>query len=255
MITFKSLGRMGRLGNQMFQIAGTIGIATKNGHPFCFPKWQNIDHKDRFGSNEEIDVQQFFENPLPELVDLPYKYRWIDWGYHDVRLNDGAYDLCGHFQSEKYFSHCKDLIRHYFRMKDEYPQNDYVAVHYRAGDYIDDQNAYHPRCSSEYYEAAVKQFPEGTKYLIFSDDIEAAKKVFGKWGWIMNGDTVNKDYIDDFKMMKSCKSFITANSSYSLMAAILGDHPEKKIVCPKKWFGDVAGINGNDCYPQNAIVL
>lgn len=250
MITCKSLGRMGRFANQMFQIAGIIGIATKNNHPFCFPKWENIDHKERFGSNEPVDLYNYFLNPLPDYVDLPYQYRWIDWGYHEVSLGDGAYDLCGHFQSEKYFSHCMDLVRHYLRMKDEPEQNDYVAIHYRAGDYIDDPNAYHPRCTIDYYKQAIELFPN-ERFLVFSDDLNRAKEMFGDKVTY----SVSTNYLTDFALMKKCKSFITANSSYSLMAAILGEHSEKKIVCPKKWFGDVAGITGKDCYPENTIVL
>lgn len=249
---------MGRFANQMFQIAGIIGIATKNNHHYCFPKWENIDHKERFGSNEPVDLYNYFLNPLPDYVDLPYQYRWIDWGYHDVNLGDGAYDLCGHFQSEKYFAHCIDLVRHYFRMKDEPEQNDFVAIHYRAGDYIDDPNAYHPRCSLEYYTKAIELFPN-SKFMVFSDDWEKISNMFvSVYGSDPKGERfiyVSGDYLTSFKMMKKCKSFITANSSYSLMAAILGEHPEKKIVCPKKWFGDVAGITGKDCYPENAIII
>jgi hypothetical protein len=250
MLTCKSLGHMGRMANQMFQISGVIGIATKNNHPYCFPKWENTDHKERFGSNEPVDLYNYFLNPLPDYVDLPYQYRWIDWGYHDVSLSDGAYDLCGHFQSDKYFSHCIDLIKHYFRMKDEYPQNDYVAIHYRAGDYQEGENVYHPRCTMSYYETAMNLFPNES-FLVFTDDYDKATEMFGAKVKYAKG----KDYIDDFKMMKSCKSFITANSSYSVMAAILGEHEEKKIVCPKKWFGECAGITFDGMYPQNAIVL
>jgi hypothetical protein len=236
----------------MFQIAGTIGIATKNNHPYCFPEWINYDHKERFGSGEEIEVHKFFENKLPALADLNYQYMWINWGYHDVRLGDGSFDLAGHFQSDKYFAHCIDVVRYYFRMKDEYPANDYVAVHYRSGDYIDDPNAYHPRCSKEYYQQAMSLFP-GSTFLLFSDDTDRAIELVSEFGNVEVAK--GKDYIDDFKLMKSCKHFITANSSYSLMAAILGEAEDKKIVCPKRWFGPTAGINGDDCYPKNAIVI
>lgn len=37
MFTFKKLGRYGRIGNQMFQIASTIGIAIKHNDTFAFP--------------------------------------------------------------------------------------------------------------------------------------------------------------------------------------------------------------------------
>lgn len=250
MLTFANLGRLGRFANGMFQIAGTIGIAKANGYDFSFPEWENYDHKN-FNSEEDIDVQKYFVNPLPVCND-PDKFpsRWVDWGYHGLNFPDNI-SLNGHFQAPKYFMHCIDTVKHYFTMKDEPEQNDYIAIHYRAGDYTEGKDTYHPRQTKEYYEKAMAEFP-GEKFILFSDDTAG-------WCQMMNIDVMEisqgKDYIEDFRLMKRCKSFITANSSFSLMAAILGDHPEKKIVCPKLWFGAVAGINGDDCYPENAIVL
>ena len=39
MITYLNLGNYGRLGNQLWEIASTVGIATKNEHDFIFPNW------------------------------------------------------------------------------------------------------------------------------------------------------------------------------------------------------------------------
>jgi len=39
------------------------------------------------------------------------------------------------------------------------------------------------------------------------------------------------------------------------MAALLGTHPGKKIVMPRKWFGSQAGITFDTLYPENAIIL
>lgn len=122
---------------------------------------------------------------------------------------------------------------------------------YRGGDYTDDPNAYHPRCTNEYYAKAMLQFPFATTFVIFTDDKEAAIKIFGTEQLYMNG-----NYLEDFKVMKRCKSFICANSSYSLFAAILGAHPEKKIVCPSRWFGPPAAhLNVPEIYPEGAIII
>jgi hypothetical protein len=43
--------------------------------------------------------------------------------------------------------------------------------------------------------------------------------------------------MEDFALMKKCKHFIIANSSFSAMAALLADQPGKIVVSPKKWFG------------------
>jgi hypothetical protein len=248
MITFRQLGRYGRFANGLFQIAGTIGIATKKGYSYAFPKWVNHDHRN-FSETEEIDVQKYFVNELPYADDLErFPEMFIHWGYHGFDIPDN-HSLVGHFQAPRYFAHCMDAIRYYFRMKDEPEQNEFIAIHLRGKDYYEGADNYHPQCTKEYYDKAMALFP-GEKFLIFTDDREAAAKRFEGIEY------AEGNYIEDFRLMKRCKSFITSNSSYSLMAALLGEHPEKIIVCPSLWFGTQAGgMTGNDCYPENAIVI
>ena len=250
MITSTSIskGGLGRFGNQLFTIAGVIGIATKSGQPFGFGEWKNYDNA-LFG-DEVTDFSEVFENPLPDDRGLSfYEYGYF-WGYRDINLPQGNWSINAHMQSPKFFDHCIDTIRHYFRMKDEPAQNEYVAVHYRAGDYIDDVKAYHPRQPKEYYERAAAHF-EAEKFIVFSDDVHRAKEMF-PWA----SDYSCGSYLDDFKLMKKCKSFIIANSSFSAMAAILGEHPEKKVVAPKLWFCEQAnGLSAEDLYDKNWIVI
>lgn len=251
MITFAQLGKYGRLGNGMFQIASTIGIARRFGYQFAFPEWKNHDHKTRFGSEEDIDIQKYFLNPLP-VTDDPGKFpdHSMQWGYRGGYIPDNV-SLSGHMQSERYFKHCEQDIRHYFRMRAEFSQNDYCAIHVRLGDYDDN---YHPRLGMEYYGKAMEQFPEDTRFLIFSDDRDAAREMFKK-GFVFAGE----NYMQDFKMMRSCKSFIIGNSTFSWWPAWLGEHPEKKVIAPSNWFGPSWGScykeMSKDIYAENWIVI
>lgn len=252
MITSLNIGRYGRFANALWQIAGTIGIARKSGQNFAFPLFRNWDHLERFGSAEDIDCYKHFENELPRTPNIGFEHRYVHWGYHDVYLPVGNWDIGGHLQSPAYFLHCMDEVRHYMRMKGEV-ENDFVAVHWRAGDYQQGKNSYHPRLEMDYYSKAFEQFPKNTDFLIFSDDIEGAKKMFGQKDNIFYSE--GTDYIQDFRLMKRCKGFICANSSYSVMAAVLSEAKDKTIVCPSLWFGPVAGINGSDIYPKGAIII
>lgn len=239
----------------MFQIAGTIGLARKYGYAYGFPQWKNYDHLERFGSSEDIDLQKYFQNPLPQLDAIGYPEFTVEWGYRaNLRIPDNV-SLFGHFQSEKYFSHCKDIIQHYFTMKDEPELQDVCAVHVRLGDYDDH---YHPRLKRDYYLKAMALFPEGQQFVIFSDDQDGAYEITKDTGFAI-GQSGFTNYIDDFRFMKSCKHFITGNSSYSLMAAILGRHPDKRIICPSNWWGPGWGPNHKelckDVYPENAIII
>lgn len=258
LVTFSQLGRYGRFANAAFQIASTIGIARRNNFDFAFPLFINHHHRDAFGSTEDVDLYKHFVNPLPVYDGPVLPERFVDWGYHDVILTESV-SLSGHMQSAKYFNHCLEEIKHYFRMKDESPQNDYVAVHYRAGDYSDGEG-YHPRMTMDYYLKAFEHFPEGpTKYLVFSDDMEAAQKMFNEFDnrlpWEIEF-SIGNDYIQDFKLMKRCKSFIIGNSSFSAMAALLGEHPAKRVIAPRPWFGkSYTSIDGEDIYDSGWTVI
>lgn len=245
MITFSQLGRYGRFANGLFQIAGVIGIATKSGQPFSFPQFINWDHKERFGSTEDVELYKFFENELPAVPALHFEARYIHWGYHDVYLPAGNWDLSGHFQSFRYFEHCEDVVRHYLKMKPlcEPLEPGTCAVHWRAGDYIPDPGAYHPRMPISYYREAMARV-NCSRFVVFSDDIKAAKLMFGSDVEYAEGN----DYITDFYLMTTADHFIIANSSYSAMAAWLSGCDQRNVVSPtgQSWFGPVAGINGDD---------
>lgn len=245
-VTCNTIGHYGRWANMLYQVAGVIGIARRNGFDFAFPLLINHDHKERFGSAEDCDVYKYFVNPLPVYDGPTLPDHPVQWGYHDVKL-DRSVSLSGHFQSEKFFEHAIDEVKWYLRMKDEYPQNDYCAIHVRRGDYDD---AYHPRVPESYYREAMKHVVG--PYRVFSDDIAACKEMFGSDVEYSEG----RDYLDDFKLMKASARFVIGNSSYSAMAAILGEHPDKQVVAPRPWFGPrYAQITGEDIYSPTWKVI
>jgi hypothetical protein len=252
-VTFNQLGRYGRLGNQMFQIAATIGIARRNNYKFAFPFWKNYDHLERFGSTEDIDTQKYFVNHLPLYTGPKIVHEnFVHWGYWPIRLTGNNISLTGHMQSEKYFLHCQDEVRHYFKMKDEYQPNDFCALHVRLGDYDDN---YHPRLKMDYYARAMDMMPKGTKFLVFSDGLdEAIKMIVDHFGIAWAKDNIEPyagsgaGYMDDFKFMKSCKHFIIGNSTFSWWPAWLSQRRDKKVIAPANWFGSVANLSSKDIY-------
>lgn len=246
-VTFANLGRYGRLANQMYQIAGTIGVARRNGFDFGFPPWRNFDHAERFNSTEDIDVQKHFLNPLPLYAGPALPDRFVQWGYEEVNL-DQSVSLSGHMQSFKFFDHCFEEVKFYLRMVEEPPLQPVCAIHLRLGDY--DGN-YHLRLGMNYYEAAMREFGSEQKFLVFSDDIPGARNLFGARAEYSEG----RDYLQDLRLMKRCEHFIIGNSSYSAIAAVLGEAPGKRVIAPDPWFGAVAGITGRDIYNDDWKVI
>jgi hypothetical protein len=256
MITFKQLGRYGRLGNQMFQIASTIGIANMSNNKFSFPYWRNYDAIERFQTNEDIDMQRYFVNALP-LIDESINFvdYSMNWGYHDTRFDANTnMNLIGHMQSEKYFEHCQDEVRHYLTLKK--PETYYhpiengnnVAIHLRLGDY---EGNYHPIMTRDYYLSAIDIMKSNglNNFYVFSDEIDKAKSVFEG---IENVSFVNGvGTMEDLYTMQLCSHFIIANSTYSWWGAWLSQNKNKIVIAPKRWFGEVAGISSEDLYCKN----
>jgi hypothetical protein len=256
MLTFNELGRYGRLGNQMFQIASTIGIATRHGYEFGFPAWKNYDAKERFNSKEDIDIQQYFKNPLP-LCEKKERVHFVDWGYHRLNLEDNI-SLAGHLQSEKYFLHCKDLVRHYFELKEQKVRiNDkFCSVHIRLGDY---DNNYHPRLGLEYYLKAfeIMRKKRVNQFFVFSDEADKAFELF-RYREIKEGEITivpTGTTFEDFNTMVGFQNHIIGNSTFSWWAAWLSNCPPQNVIAPRNWFGEVANLSSEDIYCEGWTVL
>jgi len=102
--TFREIGHRGRLGNQLFEIAGTIGIAVKHGFDYFFPPWKPGR---RF-------IHELPTRPMRELRRIPTypPARWMKEPY-DIHI-EGTTNFAAHFESIDWFRHCQDLIRWQF---------------------------------------------------------------------------------------------------------------------------------------------
>ena len=69
MIGFNHLGRLGRLGNQMFQYAALRGIADKQGVNYCFPFHQDaVD--DGLGNPNRTELFDCFDMETVSLLNI-----------------------------------------------------------------------------------------------------------------------------------------------------------------------------------------
>ena len=216
------------LGNQMFQVASTIGIAEKNNQWWTLPKWNHP-----FAHEFPCDDTEGFE------------IRRVAWGYRDMRVS-GDVALRGYMQSEKYFLHCEDMIREMFTFKDSVyvEEGDFISVHVRRGDYNPEHLVW---LDTDYYDRALSVLPDLPIY-VFTDDIEAAQSL------------ILADYyftgapFTDFQRMTKAKYHIIANSSFSWWAAWLSD--AEAVVAPSQWFGiKKAKWETKDLIPEDWIIV
>lgn len=144
------------------------------------------------------------------------------------------FDIDYYYQDERFFKDHSEAIRVLFS-GDIPPLSDYVAIHVRRGDYVGNP-FYVDLLATDYYERAMKEFPEDTKFMVFSDDIDWCMKqpIFENCEF-----SFEENEIDDLNLMAACKGHIIANSSFSWWGAWLHPrYPDNKVIAPKSWYSD-----------------
>lgn len=226
---------MGGLGNYMFQIAAAYSYSLRNNKVAIF----DLENARKVHKHIETYSGNIFSKINTCGIPYDIKLKVImetGFSYKELPTLEGNVTLNGYFQSEKYFidfeKEIKDLFR--FKVAGLNPAGE-CSIHVRRGDYLNLPN-HHPVQDMKYYNEAISKFEEGTKFLIFSDDMDWCKNEFisGTYEYIfVEG---NNDYTDLY-MMSKCDNNIISNSTFSWWGAWLNENVNKKVIAPKKWFG------------------
>ena len=226
---------MGGLGNQLFQLAFldyvsksneviplvtskniTSKHSTLNYFDSIFKNWNNIQ------TNTQCNIL---------LQENSYKYQ--EWNL-DKSVN---IRICGYFQNYRYISpdfvsnlNFSDLIL------SKYPEiGNSVFLHVRGGDYLHPDHSWlHNVVTDTYYQQAISEFPENTKFVVFTNDkgYALSKSFISK----INYQFIDENEIDSLYLMSKCAGGICANSTFSWWGAYL--NPNRKLILPSKWFTD-----------------
>ena len=161
-------------------------------------------------------------------------------------INSRYLEYYGYFQSWKYLESLKSSIQEDFNqhisniigsnLYFEFPQQAYVAIHIRRGDYVNLQN-YHGLTTKEYFQNSMRYLREyhgiDLPVLVFSDDIDKAKEIIpDAFKYVAKEDTRN-DW-DTLLLMANAQALVGSNSSFSWWAAYGGN--SKVAIFPEPWF-------------------
>jgi len=236
---------IGRLGNNLFQIAACIGYAKKYGTKWGIRK----GYIERGFHVKQIDTYM----PWLPRCDAHYRSytefqeRWAgkEFNFHPIPFHPNGVEIVGFWQSEKYFENAREEVLKAINLTYFTGYESYCSIHVRRGDYVNNSGSF-PPVTIDYIERAMKHFPEDQRYLVFSDEIPWCKENLkgnlefseGRNEWV------------DLCLMASCGHNIIANSSYSWWGAWLNKHPNRKVISPShkrgNWFGMDAGVK-HDC--------
>jgi len=150
-----------------------------------------------------------------------------------------------YYQDPIWFKGYEEEIKELFKQKGE--PLDYVAIHVRLGDYVNNP-FYVDLSSTDYYQKAIRQFPK-ERFMVFSDDLTWCMKYFSIDGRSPFSYSALTE-LGDFNAMTRCKHQIIANSSFSWWAAYLNPNPNKIVIAPsvKNWYSD--GVERTVCPPE-----
>ncbi|WP_080237783.1 alpha-1,2-fucosyltransferase [Spirosoma rigui] len=262
---------IGGLGNQMFQYAFGIRLATERQTELVasgfllknrlLAKLRHYTYRhfelDAFGiaepSSSPVNLVRAIL-PIPQSMVL---LRETTTGTAVLPLPPYAeHIVCvGYWQSEHYFKTVKSAVRQQFTFRK--PINDFtrrvkdciagspnpVFVHVRRGDYVTNTNAsqHHGVCGIDYYKKAIavvnKQI-DSPDFYVFSDDLDWVRQELGPLlgqATYVDGNR-GPDSWQDMFLMSQCRHAIIANSSFSWWGAWLNAEPSRIVIAPRNWF-------------------
>ncbi|SRR5712692_10380768 len=254
----------GRYGNSMFQCAAAYVYSLKHELEFHAPDKSLAPHlwpvylqhlsNDNWNSDlETVSVNDGKHTYTP----LPFKEEW-----RDKNIMIGTTDInTGYLQSFRYLEGYEPAIRKAFKL--EAVTMPYTcSIHFRGGDYYQYPDK-HPVITVEYLREAINAMIAKTGcqwYFVYTDDIPhcievmaEVTKLFSGIRFVLN---LAGDEEDDFINLMAHANAITANSSFSVLAAILNPNPEKVVICPDEsnYFGPGnSHLSVEDLYPPNWI--
>lgn len=279
---------MGGLGNQLFQIFASMAYALENNVKLVFPYeykilarhtyWETFLNELKFFTtkNENNLVSNYDISLFPRYVEPSPRYTSIP------KFGSSNVFLSGYFQSYKYFHSVrstlfkmirldkkKEMVKHKYShlffeggttddamcidgntWTDDATETDYIAIHFRMGDYKKLRH-YHPVMNYEYYHDALTYIMENkpktskTRALYFCES-EDNEYVAGKIGKLHSTfpdiDFVKvDDTIEDYEqvLIMSCLThYIIPNSTFSWWGAYFNESNDKIVCYPSVWFGE-----------------
>lgn len=248
---------MGRLGNNLFQVATACALAWDYGAEPSFPE---LLHKIAYSTHVRKHILFRCNVRLPrnriinEWHDPSFTYDKIEY-----RPN---IKIFGYFQSEKYFYHHRDRIlelfapnstdMNYIKNKYSHILNHPNSVGVQIRDYYEDDKtgSMYFQYGIDYLTKTMAYFPENTLFVVSSNNREFAKKNIPSFA--KNIIFLNEPFYIDFYILSLCKHNIITNSTFGWWAAWLNKNPNKIVFCPKDWVG---GLCCDDVCPDRWIKI
>lgn len=231
---------IGRLGNQMFQIANAYAQSLRHNRQLLLPK-SDTSVSDYFDTVHRKLQFLLDKSPVdqPNIHTIHATYHYTEYKPHNTMPTV----FKGYFESEKYFIDYKDKIKELFEPTKEFLNEAYreypqlingttAAINVRRGDFLTFPKS-HPVISLNYIYKAVDLLPKVDTIFVLSDDIYWCKDNIK----IPNAVFVPYSTYKALWFLSLCQHFVISNSTFSWWGAYLSKHLTKTVIAPGVWFG------------------
>lgn len=251
----------GGLGNQLFQWAISKSLSIDYNTDFYFDLSYFISNTPKGVSKRELDINKINNIKINEYKEKEKNIKYLRDNFTIKKINNNTY-LDGYWQSEKYFKHNENIIKNelninvvnknYILNKYKFLNEDTLSIHVRRGDYLNLKDK-HPIQSLDYYNNGYDYINDNNiNVVVLSDDIDWCKKNLKYNNIYFIENEIN---IIDLYIMSLSSHNIISNSTFSWWGSWLNNNKNKKIIAPKKWFGDKLPNNNKEIYCNNWYII
>lgn len=278
MITFRALGKHGRLGNQLFQYSILKSVSLKTGFDIL------LDEKlDKFTWDGQKCLLKNFKLKSADYGTPQPKHKFEEKLHNPIlspkMYDEKVYDILddtnfyGYFQSPKYYEDIKDVLRDELEMLPQYEDfgdeylnkftNTTVSLHVRRGDVSDGTNKncewsndFTPNSVMyTYYHNSIKSIPENSTILLFTGgsrenknnkDYEWCKNNFKDERIVFVNDM---NELETISIMKKVDINITGfKSTFSWWGSFLNKN--ENVFAPKNFNPSIGYSDNLEVYPS-----
>lgn len=273
------VGTTGRLGNQLWEIASTLGIAAHYDEAVSFPYWEyteffNVDADWFVDKGEPVRGRSVYD--LPDVQHLGQYAPYLqDFGLFELVQGEIRHLFEPSLLAEK------ELARPDLQAFWELPEPR-LGLHIRRGDnassHLRGEQGFHPLRPQQYYVNSLRQLDGYCSIAVFSDDLEWCRDsipvmlddhhlgdvpvLFFEGGPARSRECDDRYLVEpvrdwvDLLAMATCDRFVLSNSSYSWWAAFLSGVPGSMIRYPDAsvWYGPkLRDINASLMFPPDWV--
>jgi hypothetical protein len=254
-ITFSDLGSYGRFGNQLFQIAATIGISK---HVDKFPIFKSWSYESVF--NKYPSIYKIQNTLFKTISHVNHEDAFSFEIPKNIKEIDNNLNIQGYRQNVRYFNHIVNDIRTIFEFESTLLQKvtallpiNPIGVHVRRGDYVN--HPIHGVCTIQYYTDSIEYFQTkslNANVFIISDDIPWCKRIFSTIKNVTFCDETKSEQ-EDFIALSLCPYKVISNSTFGWWAAWLDARYDSQVIVPSPWIRNL-GDGYKNLYQDSWII-